>query len=354
VATLPPSYLAQLGNDGVDSLELLFTAGEPPVIEQALALSRKLRYVNAYGPTETTVCATWHEVDPARDYGDTIPIGNAIPGAAVYVLDAKRNAVPFGVTGEIYIGGRGVARGYHNRPELTALSFVDGLYRTGDLGFRLPDGEVVYTGRNDTQVKVRGHRVELGEIEQALLQCHGVRQAVVIARDDDGGAKELIAYVVPPGVDVAALRAELERRLPAAMIPGRFVPLHQLPLMPNGKIDRTRLPANAENPVVAPAAPRNEIERSIATAWQDVLRRKPIGIHDRFYEAGGDSIRAVRIVNRLRSDGFNVRMLDFLEVPTIAGLAARLSARDADVAVVPPDVTVSLTAHEMEGLFSHE
>jgi aryl carrier-like protein len=260
------------------------------------------------------------------------------------------------VTGEIYIGGRGVARGYHNRPELTAQSFVDGLYRTGDLGFRLPNGEVIYTGRNDTQVKVRGHRVELGEIEQALLQCDGVRQAVVIARDDDGGAKELVAYVVPRDVDVdvAALRAQIERSLPAAMIPGRFVPLHQLPLMPNGKIDRNRLPADAENPVAVPAAPRNEIERSIAMAWQDVLRRKPIGIHDRFYEAGGDSIRAVRIVNRLRSDGFNVRMLDFLEVPTIAGLAARLSSRDAEVAVMPPEVTVSLNAHEMEGLFSHE
>ncbi|MFL6244444.1 MAG: amino acid adenylation domain-containing protein, partial [Thermoanaerobaculia bacterium] len=349
VATLPPSYLAQLGNDAVRSLELLITAGEPPVVEQALALSRNLRYINAYGPTETTVCATWHEVNPARDYGSVIPVGNAIPGAAVYVLDAHRNAVPFGATGEIYVGGRGVARGYHKRPDLTAQSFVDGLYRTGDLGYRLPNGDVVYVGRNDTQVKVRGHRVELGEIEQALVQCDDVRQAVVMTRDDD-----LVAYVVPHAVDVTALRAQLERRLPAAMIPSHWVRLHKLPLMPNGKVDRNRLPADGETHDTAPVAPRNDLERSIATAWQEVLRRTHIGIHDRFYEAGGDSIKAVRIVNRLRRDGFEVRMRDFLEVPTIAGLASRISLHDEPAVAMAHDVNVPLTAHELEGLFGHE
>ncbi|HEX8171688.1 MAG TPA: amino acid adenylation domain-containing protein [Thermoanaerobaculia bacterium] len=353
VATLPPSYLAQLSAEDVAPLELLVTAGEPPNVEQALALARQLRYVNAYGPTETTVCATWHEVDPARRYDGVIPIGNAIPNAEVYVLDEARNLVPCGVTGEIYIGGRGLARGYHDQPELTARHFVahpfrEGarLYRSGDLAYRLPDGELVYTGRNDAQVKIRGHRVELGEIEQALLAAPEVHNAVVAAR---GG--ELVAYVVTHGdLSVAALREHLARRLPESMLPSRWLRLDALPLMPNGKVDRAALPDVAEAPR-ASAEPRTELERLIAAAWQEVLRNGS-GIFDRFYESGGDSIKAIQIVSRLRRAGLSVEMRDFLEHPTIAGLAARIEVKGVAPAAAPR-AGVALTSNELE-LLAHE
>jgi amino acid adenylation domain-containing protein len=250
VATLPPSYLAQLTDDDLKTIELLFTAGEPPRVEQALRLSRQLRYFNAYGPTEATVCASWHEVKPDAGGGGIIPIGRPIRNVELLVLDKDRNLAPIGVPGEIYIGGRGLALGYLNRPELTAERFVPDprrpghrLYRSGDLGRRLPDGAVVFLGRNDSQVKVRGHRVELGEIERCLMEHPGVRNAAVLALETGDGNRDLAAYFESgtPDITAVTLREHLGAAAPAYMIPSCWIQLPALPLLPNGKVDREAL-----------------------------------------------------------------------------------------------------------------
>jgi amino acid adenylation domain-containing protein len=343
VATLPPSYLAQLSPEDLGPLQLLVTAGEPPNLDQALLLSRRLRYVNAYGPTETSVCATWHTVDPDGAYAGSLPIGKPIGNMEVLVLDSHGNLAPIGIPGEIHIGGRGLARGYHNRPGLTASAFVphplrpeDRLYRTGDLGVVRSDGEIVFLGRNDAQVKIRGHRIERGEIERCLLRHPQVEQAAVTVRRPADGLAELAAYVVAaPGVTVHALRAHLEQSLPAYMIPAAVMVLDALPLLPNGKVDASALPdpaaeAEAEAPSEAPAA-GSELEKQVAAAWAEVLGRPGLKPHDRFFDVGGDSIKAIQIVSRLRRAGLTLSMRDFLQYPTIAGLAQCLGGQRQEV-----------------------
>ena len=361
VACLPPTYLAQLTDADLQGLEILITAGEPPDADRARTLCRRLRYFNAYGPTEATVCATVHEVDPARAYEGVIPIGDPIPNCEVFVLDPEMNLAPIGVIGEIAIGGRGLARGYLNQPELTAASFVADprrpghrLYRSGDLGRRLENGEIEFLGRNDSQVKVRGHRIELGEIERCLAAHPGVRQAAVVKRET--GLVAYIAGSADAGAASASLRKHLARVLPEYMIPSLFVPLDTLPVLPNGKVDRTRLPVPDDAPAVRNhVPPRTALEKQVARLWRDVLGRNGIGIHDRFFESGGDSIKAVQIVSRLRAAGMNVGMQQFFTSPTIAGLAARLEHHGASRPPAEPAgdsrVDVDLNDEEFAGLF---
>ncbi|RUQ42982.1 non-ribosomal peptide synthetase, partial [Corynebacterium pseudodiphtheriticum] len=240
------------------------------------------------------------------------PIGGRIPDLQLYILDDQREPVPVGVVGELYVGGAGVARGYLNRPQLNAERFIADpfsgraqarLYKTGDLGRWLADGSIDYLGRNDDQVKIRGFRIELGEIEARLAACEGVREAVVIAREDAPGNKRLVAYVIAAeGAEPSAaeLRAQLLVSLADYMVPGAFVLLERLPLTTNGKLDRKALPAPDGDALARREyeCPEGEMELTLAALWQELLDVERVGRHDNFFELGGHSLLAVKLIER--------------------------------------------------------
>ena len=276
-------------------------------------------------------------------------LGDRIANTRIYILDGQGGPVPVGVTGELYIGGAGVARGYLNRPELTAEKFVKDrfvdepgarMYRTGDLGRWLKDGNIEFVGRNDHQVKIRGFRIELGEIEARLAEHPGVREAVVIAREDTPGDKRLVAYytaAVPGGgeegeregtvIGSEQLRSHLSTRLPEYMVPAAYVRLESLPLTPNGKLDRKGLPAPEADAYATRGyeAPQGEIEEKLAEIWAEVLKLERVGRQDNFFELGGHSLLAVRMVNRLRQVlGVEVSIRDVFAYPVLSLLADRV------------------------------
>ncbi|HEV7367535.1 amino acid adenylation domain-containing protein, partial [Arenibaculum sp.] len=300
-----------------------------------------VRLINHFGPTEATVgCATFEIASPVRGLA-SIPIGRPIANTRLYLLDERMEPVPTGVAGEIHIGGAGVARGYLNRPELTAERFVaspfvdgDRLYKTGDLGRWLPDGNIEFLGRNDFQVKIRGFRIELGEIEARLLEHPGVREAVVLAREDQPGEKRLVAYTTGE-TDLASLRRHLSSTLPEHMVPAAYVRLDALPLTPNGKLDRKALPAPDGDAFTVQAyeAPSGPVEEALARIWAEVLGLERVGRHDDFFDLGGHSLLAVRVLERMRREGLHgdVRML--FAAPTLSGLAAEVATGEAAVAV---------------------
>ncbi|MFC8141644.1 amino acid adenylation domain-containing protein [Streptomyces paradoxus] len=296
--------------------------------------------VNMYGITETTVHVTHHlldEDDLAR--GSVSPVGVPLDDLAVRILDAHGNLAPIGVPGEIHVAGRGVARGYLGRPALTAERFVpdpygapgDRLYRSGDVARRLADGSLEFLGRNDAQVKIRGFRVELGEINAALTAQDGVRDAVVLVREDTPGDKQLVAYVVPAGgaaPDPAGLRALLARELPEYMVPETFVALDALPLTVNGKLDAKALPAPAARVAASGyTAPRSALEERTAAVWGEVLGVDRVGVHDSFFDLGGHSLRAITLAGRLREAGLDVGVRDLFEYRTVALLCEQLAGR---------------------------
>lgn len=273
----------------------------------------RVRLINAYGPTEAAITATAYEITPRFDE-DTdlqkVPIGRPLANREIYILDRYGNPVPVGVPGELYIGGAGLARGYLNRPDLTAEKFIPNpfsrepgarLYKSGDLARYRLDGNIDFLGRVDNQVKIRGFRIELEEIEAALGQHLAVREAVVLAREEAPGDRQLIAYVVPrqeerPTTD--DLRGFLKHKLPGYMVPAVFVPLDAMPLMPSGKVDRRALPApKGIRPELEKAfvAPRDALEVQLAHLWEEVLNVRPIGVRDNFFELGGHSLTAVRL-----------------------------------------------------------
>jgi len=294
--------------------------------------------INMYGITEATVHVTYQVIKEADLRAGVLSlIGVPIPDLELYVLDPYRNLVPVGVAGELYVGGQGLARGYLNRGDLTAERFVghrfgDGqerrLYRSGDLVRRRGDGDIEYLGRIDNQVKIRGYRIELGEIETVLAQHIGVRGAVVVASEDHVGDKRLVAYVVlkESAPAVSDLRAFLKAKLPDYMLPSAFIFLDTLPLTSNGKVDRKALaiPARACFEVEQVyVAPRNTAEQMIAGIWAEILGRKPIGIHDNFFDLGGHSLKATQVVSRLRKAfRSEIPLRHLFEFPTIAELAA--------------------------------
>jgi amino acid adenylation domain-containing protein len=342
-ATLPATALSACGDAEFPALRTLVVAGDvcPPAVVQRWF--DKVQFVNAYGPTESTVCATAQIC--AEPYRTTVPIGAPIPNMRIYILDAHGEPVPVGVEGEIYIGGAGIARGYLNRPELTAERFLRDrfstqanarMYKTGDLGRWLPDGTVEYLGRNDFQVKIRGFRIELGEIEAKLNACSGIREAVVIAREDTPGDKRLVAYLVADeGVtlQVSELRAQLSAQLPESMMPSAFVQLAALPVTSNGKLDRKALPAPETNALRTqehvPA--EGEIEQSLAEIWQDLLKVERVGRHDNFFELGGHSLLVVSLIERLRDRGLSLPLGDVFKQPTLVELATRVTRTEGDV-----------------------
>ncbi|MBO1542134.1 non-ribosomal peptide synthetase, partial [Pseudomonas sp. OA65] len=303
----------------------------------ARAANAGTQLVNMYGITETTVHVTYRPLEAAdAQLAGVSPIGKRIPDLQLYVLDARREPVPVGVVGEMYVGGAGVARGYLNRPELTRERFIDDtfsgcegarLYRTGDLGRWLADGSVEYLGRNDDQVKIRGFRIELGEIETTLAACQGVSEAVVIAREDEPGDKRLVAYVIAAegaSLTAADLRAQLLGSLAEYMVPGAFVVLDVFPLTTNGKLDRKALPAPDQSSVATREyeAPQGEAETVIAAIWQDLLDLEQVGRHDNFFELGGHSLLAVKLIERMRHAGLSADVRVLFGQPTLAALAA--------------------------------
>ena len=296
------------------------------------------RVLNHYGPTETTVGACTFEVgasDVSAAAPATVPIGRPLPNVTGHVVDARGEAVPVGVPGELWIGGAGVTVGYLGRDDLTAERFVvregERCYRSGDRVRRLPAGDLEFLGRMDEQVKVRGHRVEPGEIEAALLRDPAVAQAVVVLRDD-----ELVAYLVPAAgaaaaVDSVGLRERLAAVLPDYMVPSWFVGLETLPRTSNGKVDRAALPHPASEAPAATSdgAPRSETEAQLAVLWAEVLKRDQVGVHENFFALGGHSLLAIRLLGRIaKTFGRRLPLRALFENPTVAALAAMVDAGD--------------------------
>ncbi|MED1599484.1 MULTISPECIES: non-ribosomal peptide synthetase [Bacillus] len=287
--------------------------------------------INMYGITETTVHVTYYPITQDDvQHSSRSNIGKRILDLEVYVLDNCQQPVPIGVSGELYIGGAGLARGYLKRPELTAERFIPHpfssdpgarLYRTGDLARYLPDGNLDYLGRIDHQVKIRGFRIELGEIESALNAHASVKEAVVIVREDQPGDKRLVAYVVGDG-NVGEWRDYLKAELPSHMVPSGFVMMEVIPLTANGKVDREALPVPEEREIESECvAPRNGKEETLATIWKQVLGIKKVGIHDNFFEIGGDSILSIQIISQASQLGLKLTPKQMFECPTIAELA---------------------------------
>ncbi|HEX9935717.1 MAG TPA: amino acid adenylation domain-containing protein, partial [Longimicrobium sp.] len=344
VAILPPSLLAALPADELPELRTIVSAGEAVSADVVARWGAGRRFVNGYGPTENTVGSTI-AVHPRPD--GRPPIGRPIANVRAYVLDRRMRPVPVGVPGELYVGGIGVARGYLARAGQTAERFVpdpfstDGtrLYRTGDRVRWLRSGELDFLGRVDQQVKVRGFRIEPGEVEGALRTHPSVRDAVVIARHDPPAPVRLVAYVVPAdgvavdAIDADALREHVAARLPGHMVPSAVVALDRIPLTPNGKVDRRALPAPApEARGAEPAAPRTPVEEALAAAWAGVLGGAEIGVHDNFFALGGDSILAIQVVSRAARAGLRITARQVFEHPTIAALARVAEPIGASVA----------------------
>ncbi|SCN41681.1 non-ribosomal peptide synthetase [Bacillus wiedmannii] len=296
-----------------------------PSLWEQLVETDKIQFYNVYGPTECTVDATCYHI---KKDSKRVTIGRPLPNVQTYVLDRNRLPVPVGVMGELYIGGAGLARGYLNRPELTSERFIshpfkegERLYRTGDLVRYLPDGNIDYLGRMDNQVKVRGFRIELGEIESTLQEHYLVKEAVVMVRENQSGDKRLVAYVVGEG-SLEEWREYLKAKLPIHMIPSYFVEMEELPLTINGKVDRKSLPIpDYQGTQEGYVAPRNEREHKLSIIWERVLGSKRIGIHDNFFEIGGDSILSIQIVSRAKQAGLQLTPKQIFEHQTIAELA---------------------------------
>ncbi|KAF9342825.1 hypothetical protein BGX26_006783, partial [Mortierella sp. AD094] len=299
------------------------------------------RIVNIYGPTEITVYATYR-VMSAKDCTLAVsPIGKRILDMTAYVVDTCGHPAPLGAIGELYIGGAGVTRGYFNRPDLTDKAFLldpfagdskSRMYKTGDLVRYLPDGNLIFLGRNDHQVKIRGYRIELGEIEARLYDHSIVREAVVQALGE-GSSKRLVAYVVADPTEGLAhiLRSHVSSKLPEYMVPAAFVRLDSLPLTPNGKIDRRALPEPDVNSFVSQEyeAPQGEIECTLATIWCDILKVDRVGRHDNFFMQGGHSLVAVQMIERLGQSGLHLSVGALFQTPSLSELAQSLTTSKA-------------------------
>jgi amino acid adenylation domain-containing protein len=308
----------------------ILCGGEALPRDLAVALCERSRAVwNMYGPTETTIWSLRHEVVPADG---PVPIGTPLANTRIYVLDGNGAPVPVGVPGELFIAGDGLARGYRKDAELTASRFVtvpalpeSRLYRTGDIVEHRADGGVEFIGRNDNQVKVRGFRVGLEEVEATLAACPSVSAAAVRATDDACGELSLVAFVVGAALDEAEARRFLRRQLPEYMVPTRLVVLPALPMMPNGKVDRRNLPKIAPSPKRRDGTPRDALEGQLAEIWRDLFKAREIGIHDDFFDLGGHSLLAVVLLARVKDVlGHALPLIALFNAPTIAGLAQTL------------------------------
>lgn len=323
--------------------------------------------INMYGITETTVHVTYHRVTEKDLAQRQSLIGRPIPDLDFYILDINMNPVPVGVPGEIHVGGQGLSHGYLNRPELTDERFVpnkfgvelerdkglyDRLYRTGDVGRLLLNGVVEYLGRIDDQVKIRGYRIELGEIESTISHCSGVRETVVLAREDSPGDRRLVAYLLMDNeeVELSDIKDQVKKSLPDYMVPKAYVCLPEFPLTPNGKIDKRALPIPGDENVSKQAyvAPRNDTEETLTEIWQEVLHLEKVGVTDNFFDLGGHSLLATQVVSRVR-EHFNVELAlsALFEEPTIENIALHLLQAELEST---DDMEMADLLAEIEGL----
>ncbi len=351
VALLPPSVLRLLGSEDLPRLRTLIAVGEKCTAENVARWAEGRKFFNGYGPAEATVTVSAHLTSLAENYPQGPPIGHPFPNTEFYILDRHLQPMPIGVAGELCVGGTQLALGYVKRPALTAEKFVPHpfsreagarLYRTGDLARYLADGNVEYVGRVDQQVKLRGYRIEPGEIAAVLESHTAVSEAVVLLREEERGDKRLVAYMVAsPGEEpprASALRSHLKERLPEYMVPAVFLFLDALPLTPNGKVDRKALPAPdltraaLEAEYVAPLTPEEEL---IAAIWSDLLDVEPVGVKDNFFELGGHSLLATSFIIRLiDSLGVELPLHALFESPTVESLA-RTIARPSSKQTAP-------------------
>jgi tyrocidine synthetase-3 len=371
---IPPGLLNELNSElkpyaSKLKLNKMLVGVEPirdDVLEDYLALNESMVILNGYGPTETTICSTTYQYRSHEPEGKIVPIGRPLSNTKIFILDRKDCLVPIGVPGEICISGDGEGRGYLNNPDLTAETFVDHpfetgkrMYRTGDRGKWLPEGNIQFLGRMDNQVKIRGYRVELGEIENQLLRYKGIKKTVVTAREDKKGEKYLCAYVVPGSLspeaadspdsnpsmrsislNISGLRDFVSNRLPHYMIPSYFMQIEEIPLTPNGKIDRSALPSPGIKAGKEYAAPRNEIEEKLAALWSEVLeiQKETIGIDANFFDLGGHSLKATILLNRIhKALHVKIPLTEIFKTPFIRGLSGYIKqvARDRLAAVEP-------------------
>jgi hypothetical protein len=307
----------------------------PPDLARSLASLVQGRVTNMYGPTETTIWSATGDVHDT-EIGARVPIGRALPGQQIHILDDNQQPVPPSLPGELVIGGCGVVRGYWKRPDLTAERFLPDpfnrggrMYRTGDLGRLLPDGRLECLGRIDQQVKIRGYRVELGEIETLLRAGNGIADAAVLLREDVPGDQRLVAYLRTDGrsIDEGTLRAELRRQLPEFMVPSAWVRLDEFPLTPNGKVDRRRFPAPVTRRVsAAEGVPKNDAEAMVIEIWKKALGVTAIGTRVNFFDVGGHSLLAVQVLHELRERVSRpLRMTDLFKYTTVESLARFIS-----------------------------
>ena len=354
VANPPTAYWHQLVAApepfSAHQLRLVIAGGDvilPEMVRQwQQSHSNNIRLLNGYGPTEATISTTFFDIPLGfceQTTRQRIPIGDLVGERVVYILDSDGELVPTGVAGEMHIGGPLLAQGYLNRPALTAEKFIPDtfsktpgarLYKTGDLARFLPDGRLDFLGRADHQVKIRGFRIEPGEIESALSQHPNVREAVVLAREDEAGDKLLIAYLISnsdAAPNTGELRRFLDEKLPAFMIPSAFVFLQSFPLTPNGKLDRRALPSldNAMPQLEhAFVAPRNPVEQELADIWCGLLKLKQVGVHDNFFELGGHSLSLTQLASRIRK-AFQVEvpLRTLFETPTIEEMTVAIAEK---------------------------
>ncbi|MGW3954161.1 condensation domain-containing protein, partial [Streptomyces sp. NPDC004752] len=357
-ATLPPVVLAAMeADEGLLPGGTLVSAGEALAGEVADRWSVGRSLINAYGPTETTVCASMSE---ALTAGGAVPIGRPVLGGRLFVLDARLRPVPSGVTGELYVAGASLARGYLGRAALTAERFVacpfggpgERMYRTGDLVRWRRDGQLDYVGRADDQVKIRGFRIEPGEVEAVLAAHEGVGQAAVLVREDQPGVRRLVGYVVPsapadeptagqpvagaiPAVDPAELRARVAAELPDYMVPAAVLVLDAFPLTPNGKLDRKALPAPDLSTGGDGREARDTGEETLRGLFRDLLNLDAVGFDDSFFDLGGDSILSIQLVSRARQQGLVITPRQVFEHRTVAALAAVAGSLDQVVGEGP-------------------
>ncbi|BAT56842.1 amino acid adenylation domain-containing protein (plasmid) [Nostoc sp. NIES-3756] len=332
-----------------EKLRLVIIGGERASLQHLEIWRNKIgetvQLINSYGPTETTIVATISNLSYLKEVRYEVPIGKPIANTQIYILDSHLQTVPVGVSGEIYIGGVGVTRGYLNRPELTAEKFIPNLfsnqpgsrlYKTGDLARYLPDGNIEFLGRIDHQVKIRGFRIELGEIEAVLNQHPDVQTNIVVVREDEPNFKRLVAYIVlnaDKKITTTDLQSYLKEKVAGYMIPSAFVILDKLPLTPNGKVNRQALPQPSSlrpELAVSYVKPQTEIEKAIATIWQQALNLTEIGLHDNFFEIGGHSLLLIQVHSQLQKIyDHKLTVMDMFRYPTINDLAQFLTSNHA-------------------------
>jgi amino acid adenylation domain-containing protein len=344
LSVLPPSYLRMLGFENLKMLRHLVTAGESAISDEGKFSDGDHHYWNAYGPTEFSVCATCYPVEPGKAYPTGIPIGKPIDNSEVLILENLGTDLrPIGIPGEICLSGPGLARGYLNKPDLTAEKFVPHpfkpghrMYRTGDLGYWLPDGNIQFLGRIDDQVKIRGFRIEPGEIINRLLEHPDVREAVAVEKKLRNGQQELAVYVtlseeVDKSFNVNSLRDHIRSALPDYMIPAHFIRLDAIPLTSSGKVDRRALPSpqDPNRYAAGRVAPQNDLEARVADAWKEALRLETVGIHDNFFELGGNSLLLIQVYKHLQQTFEHITVLDLFQHPTIQTLARHLKGEES-------------------------